>query len=139
MKQQLLLMILACTATVAAAQVTKVDAAAAEKFRRDLRAAVDQGAGPINGLEQQRAHALKLAEIEQRSRRLFGDVFNPVFGSCIKSASLAQSAWTERVAATARPTPIVLSGIARFSFEAGVEYWACRTAIDALTPTPKSS
>lgn len=137
MKAQFLV-VLACATTLVAAQGAKVDPAAAEKFRRDLRAAVDQGAGPVGSLEQRRAHALRLAEIEQRSRRLFGDVFNPVFGSCVKSAGLVQAAWGERVAATSSPTPAGLSGVARLSFDAGVEYWACRTSIDELTPSAKT-
>jgi hypothetical protein len=132
------LAVLVCTTTLVAAQPAKVDVAAAEQFRKDLRAAVDQGAGPINGVEQQRTYAIKLAEIERRSKRLFGDVFNPVLGSCVKAAGFVQSAWTERVFAKANPTPTALAGIARLSFEAGVEYWACRTAIDALTPPAKS-
>lgn len=133
MRNALIVALLAAAPAFAAPEA-KVNAQAAGKFRKDLRAAIDQGTGPLGNQQQRRAHASRLAELEGRAGQLFGDVFNPTFGPCVKAASLSKSAYDERLAADARPTPINLAGIARFSFEAGVEYWACRTAVDALSP-----
>ncbi|MGE0333207.1 MAG: hypothetical protein AB7P37_21210 [Ramlibacter sp.] len=112
----------------------KVQPEQAEKFRRDLRAAVDRGTSSLGSLVESRAHAQRLQELESRSKRLFGDVFNPKFGACVKAASLIKSVWVDQISLASKPGAVAAGGLSRLSFDAGVEYAACRIAIDELTP-----
>jgi hypothetical protein len=113
----------------------KVNAQQAEKFIRDLRLAIDQGPAQIESMPKRRAHGAKLVELEARSRRLFGDVFAPKFGSCVKAAAMIRTVWTDQMLMAERQgSPREVAWLSQNSVTAGVERFACSEAIDELRP-----
>lgn len=117
-------------------QSVKVDPNQAEQFRRELRAAMDQNTKSLMNPGEHRAHGARLSALVNKSNRLFGgDPFNPKFGSCVKAVGLMQNAWQDQLRLLRENTSKNVGTHTAFVFEAGIEYWNCRMAIDALTPS----
>lgn len=125
-------MLLCCSS--AFGQVGKIDAQQAEQFRRDMRAAMDQNTRDLMDPLRRRGHAIKLSDLVKRSEKLFGGVFNPKFGACVKAAMLLQSGWMDQISLLSSPSASNVGAHTAMTFEAGIEYWNCRLAIDELTP-----
>lgn len=111
------------------------DASQADKFRRDLRLVLSQGPVNVDDAQKRKAHQAKLQELEKRASRLFGGPSDPKFGACVNAATRLNAAWTDQVVMGTRPVAgRELALLSSASFEAGVDYAACREAIDALSP-----
>ncbi|MGC4076267.1 MAG: hypothetical protein QM702_04395 [Rubrivivax sp.] len=106
----------------------------ADEFRQALRAAADQAPDAIASMPKRRAHAARLSDLVRRAEQLFGGPLDPVFGSCVKAAMTMQAAWDDQMVLAARAAePREIASLSRQQFEAGIEYWACRTAVDELS------
>ena len=119
------------------AQKGAVDVKQAEQFRLDMRAAMDQNTRDLMDPLKRPDHELRLNSLVARSTKLFGDQFNPKLGSCVKAASLLQSGWADQISLLSSPSAIDVGTHTTMTFEAGIEYWNCRLAIDALTQRSK--
>jgi hypothetical protein len=124
-------MIAIASLLTAGAAAAAPDADQADKFMRDLRAAVDAGPAAIDAMPKRRAHQVKLQELEARAKRLFAD------GACVKAASTLGASWNNQmqlVASTTGPAPRDIALLAQQSVAAGAERYACSIEIDALRP-----
>lgn len=119
------------------AQKGAVDVKQAEQFRLDMRAAMDQNTRDLMDPQRRKSHAMSLNNLVAQSTKLFGDQFNPKFGSCVKAASLLQSGWADQISLLFSPSAIDVGTHTTMTFEAGIEYWNCRLAVDSLTQRRK--
>lgn len=110
-----------------------VDVKQAEQFRLDMRAAMDQNTRSLMDPAKRQGHAAALKRLVERSTRLFGDQFNPKFGSCVKAANFLQAGWSDQISLLSSPSAIDIGTHTTMTFEAGIEYWNCRLAIDSLS------
>lgn len=117
-------------------QSGKVDPNQADQFGRELGAVMAQNTKSLMNPGEHRAHGARLNALVHKSKRLFGDdPLNPKFGSCVKAVGLVQNAWLDQLTLLRSNTPINVGTHTAFVFEAGIEYWNCKMAITALTPS----
>lgn len=132
---KVLIVLASISGSLAVGQTATVDVKAAEQFRVDIRSAMDQNTQNLRQPDKRRAHGANLDALVRRSERLFGDQFNQKFGSCVKAAGLMRSGWADQLSLISSTSPIGVGTHTTMTFEAGIEYWNCRLAIDSLTPS----
>lgn len=116
-----------CGAAMAAPKFSEAD-----QWRREMRKAVDENTKTMLSKEDWAKQGRRLAELRQRAEKLFGNAMDEPFGPCVKAITFFEAATSDQRANAVQATAQRVGGQSNQAFEAGVNYWACRTAIDEL-------
>ena len=108
----------------------------AEKWLTDFRSARDktQDALFLNDAVKRTAHAFVLTNLEDRAKKLFGDVLDQ-YGDCTKVAMSVSNYWQNVISlmGTLSNHPhMEISSIVAMAWEGGQVYASCREKIDAI-------